>query len=317
MSTASHTPTSTRPSTAAGASHLAAAIDRPLVSTQWLADHLGSDGLVVLDATVVPSTRADGAPTFISGLDRFLVDGHIPGSVFADLVDVFSDPRGSHPFTRPDARAFEAAAGAVGVDADTTVVVYDAAVGQWASRVWWLFRAFGFDRVAVLDGGLSKWRHEERATDLGHVEPRGVVSSSAPFVATERPGAWVEKEFVSGVVDGSERATLVCGVPPKEFTGESGHRARLGHIPGSLSAPAGRLVSRATNEFLPPAQLREALAGALASDDTIVAYCNAGIAAASDALALALLGRTDVAIYDGSLNEWAADAEAPLATRLP
>jgi thiosulfate/3-mercaptopyruvate sulfurtransferase len=221
---------------------------------------------------------------------------------------VFSDPDGVYPFTRPDATAFEGAAESVGVDDRTTVVVYDAAVGQWASRVWWLFRAFGFDRVAVLDGGLAKWTAEGRGTDLGHVEP----VADASFTATERPGSWVQKDFVTGVVEGSERATLICGVPPKEFSGETGPRARRGHIPGSISAPAGRLVSRDTNEFLAPTALRDALSGALASDDRIVAYCNGGIAAASDALALALLGRTDVAIYDGSLNEWAADATAPL-----
>jgi thiosulfate/3-mercaptopyruvate sulfurtransferase len=282
------------------------------VSTQWLADHLGAEGLVVLDATVVAARGAGGEQTFESGLDRYLGGGHggghIPGAVFADLIDVFSDPSAVYPFTRPDATTFEAAAESVGIDDSVTVVVYDAAVGQWASRVWWLFRSFGFDRVAVLDGGLSKWTAEERGTDPSHVEPRAVGS----FTAIERPESWVEKDFVAGVVDGSERATLLCGVPPKEFSGETSPRSRKGHIPGSISAPAGRLVSRDTNEFLAPAELRQALAGALASDDPIVAYCNGGIAAASDALALALLGRTDVAIYDGSLNEWAADAAAPL-----
>jgi thiosulfate/3-mercaptopyruvate sulfurtransferase len=292
--------------TGTSASYLGAAIDRPLVSTQWLADHLGADGLVVLDATVIAAS-ADGKPGFLSGLDQY-VGGHIPGAVFADLIDVFSDSQGAYPFTRPDATTFEVAAESVGVDDRTTVVVYDAAVGQWASRVWWLFRAFGFDRVAVLDGGLAKWTAEGRGTDLGHVEP----VADASFTATEQPGSWVEKDFVTGVVDGSERATLICGVPPKEFSGEAGPRARRGHIPGSISAPAGRLVSRDTNEFLAPTALRDAFADALSSDDRIVAYCNGGIAAASDALALALLGRTDVAIYDGSLNEWAADAAAPL-----
>ncbi|WP_223691225.1 sulfurtransferase [Leifsonia poae] len=285
-----------------------AGLDRPLVSTQWLADHLGADGLVVLDATVVQTSRADGRTTPLSGLDQFLVDGHVPGAVFADLLDVFSDPSGPYPFTRPQIAAFEAAAASVGVDNHTTVVVYDAAVGTWAARVWWLFRAFGYDRVAVLDGGLTKWKADGRPLEVGHVEPRPVSG----FLAVERPEFWADKELVSAVVTGEQQATLVCAVPPKEFTGEAGQRARLGHIPGSLSAPAGRLVSRETNAFLPPDRLRETFAEVLASDDPIVTYCAGGIAAAADALALALLGRADVALYDGSLNEWSADADAPL-----
>jgi thiosulfate/3-mercaptopyruvate sulfurtransferase len=190
------------------------------------------------------------------------------------------------------------------------VVVYDASVSQWASRVWWLFRAFGYDRVAVLDGGITKWKAEGRATDLGHVEPR----DGAAFDAVERADSWVDKDIVTAVVAGTETATLICAVPPKEFAGETGQRSRLGHIPGSLSAPAARLVSRETNAYLPFSELRTIFADALESPDRIVVYCGGGIAAASDALALVLLGRDDVALYDGSLNEWSADADAPLVT---
>jgi thiosulfate/3-mercaptopyruvate sulfurtransferase len=289
---------------------LAAALDRPIVSTQWLADHLGSDGLVILDATVVSASRPDGRTTSLSGLDQYLVDGHVPGAVFADLLDVFSDPAGAYPFTRPDAVAFEAAAEAVGIDNETTVIVYDASVGQWASRIWWLFRAFGYDRVAVLDGGIAKWKAEGRSTELGHVQPQGGVH----FAATERAELWVDKADVAAIVDGTASGTLICAVPPKEFSGEAGQRSRPGHIPGSLSAPAGRLVSRESNTYLSVGELHAVFADALESRDRIIVYCGAGIAAASDALALTLLGRADVALYDGSLNEWVADAETPLVT---
>lgn len=285
-----------------------AALAGPTVSTQWLADHLGSDGLVVLDATVLQVARPQGGSAWLSGLDQYLVDGHVPGAVFADLLEAFSDPAGRHPFTRPDAEAFAAAALSVGVDSHTTVVVYDTAIGTWASRLWWLFRAFGHERVAVLDGGLPKWKAEDRSVEPGHVEPR-VVSS---FEVTEHPERWVDKAFVEKVVSGEEVATLICAVPPKEFSGESGPRSRLGHIPGSVSAPAARLISRETNALLAPSELRALFADALAGSDRIVTYCAGGIAAAADALALALLGRDDVALYDGSLNEWVADDDAPL-----
>jgi thiosulfate/3-mercaptopyruvate sulfurtransferase len=280
----------------------------PLVSTQWLADHLGADDLVILDATVLPFTQPNGQAGYLSGHEQYIVDGHLPGAVFADLTEVFSDPAGAYPFTRPSAELFEQAASSVGVSNDSTVVVYDNVVGQWASRVWWLFRAFGYDNVAVLDGGLVKWRAEERQTDIGHVEP-----VAAAFRAQERPELWVDKGFVRSVVDGTATAALVCGSPAADFTGEGSTRARPGHIPGSISAPASRLVDRATNAYLSEDALRSAFAPVL-NDERIVTYCGGGIAAASDALALTLLGHRKVAIYDGSLSEWAADSDAPLVT---
>ena len=280
----------------------------PLVSTQWLADHLGADGLLVVDASVVGFTRPDGRGGFLSGHEQYILEGHVPGALFADLIEEFSDPDGPYPFTRPDAERFAGAAGAIGIDDATTVIVYDSAVGQWASRVWWLFRAFGYDRVAVLDGGLTKWRAEGRAIELGHVEPAPAV-----FTAVERPELWADKADVEAVVSGERAAALVCSTPPKEFTGETSSRVRAGHIPGSISAPAGFLVDRDTNAVLDADALRARFAPALGAPQ-IITYCGGGIAAASAALALTLLGDTSVAVYDASLNEWAADPEAPLET---
>jgi thiosulfate/3-mercaptopyruvate sulfurtransferase len=279
----------------------------PTVSTQWLADYLGSEKLVVLDATVLPFAAPDGKPGFLTGHEEYLVSGHIPGAFFADLIEEFSDTDSKLPFTHQEASAFAAAAGAVGVDNETSVVIYDASVGQWASRLWWLFRAFGYDRVAVLDGGYKKWVAEGRPTDVGHVQP-----AAATFVADERPELWVTKSDIQDILDGKTSAALVCGVPPKEFTGEEGSRKRKGHIPNSVSVPAGRLVDRETNAVLSEDALRAAFGPAF-DEERIVTYCNAGIAASADALALTLLGHRNVAIYDGSLSEWSADELAPLA----
>ncbi|WP_298228945.1 rhodanese-like domain-containing protein, partial [Gryllotalpicola sp.] len=137
--------------------------DSPLVTSDWLAAHRGSDNLVVLDATVLVVPGFNGQSAYLSGDEQYLVTGHIPGAVFADVMEVFSDPEGEYPFTRPSRGQFEHAARTVGVDSDSAVVVYDNAVGQWASRLWWLFRAFGYDDVRVLDGGLKKWVAEGRA----------------------------------------------------------------------------------------------------------------------------------------------------------
>lgn len=283
-------------------------LSSPIVSTQWLADHLGGDDLVVLDATVLVAALPNGTPGYLSGHEQYLVEGHIPAAVFADLLEVFSDPNGRYPFTRPSAELFAIAAGSIGVGNDSAVVVYDSAVGQWASRIWWLFRAFGYDNVAVLDGGLAKWLREERDVEVGHVEPTVAV-----FEPSERPELWVDKAYVESILAGGANAALVCGLPPQEFSGDAGHRPRLGHIPGSLSVPAGRLVNRESNAFLARNELASTFAPVL-DQERIVTYCAGGVAAASDALALTLAGHRNVAIYDGSLNEWTADANAPIAT---
>lgn len=279
-----------------------------LVSTQWLADHLGADGLLVVDATVASHVLPDGRVGYLSGHEQYLLEGHVPGAVFADLIDDFSDPQGAYPFTRPDAERFAAAAGALGVGPTTSVVVYDRAVGQWASRLWWLLRAFGFDRVALLDGGITKWAAEQRELALGHVTPTPAVFRAAP-----RGELWAEKADVEAVVRGERAAALVCSTPPKEFTGESAPRARAGHIPGSSSVPAAFLVDRERNTVLDAERLRERFAPALGAP-SIITYCGGGIAAAASAFALTLLGERSVAVYDGSLNEWAADPAAPLIT---
>ena len=297
--------TSPLASAAAPSAALAAGLDGPLVSTQWLADHLGADGLVVLDATMVPSAGPDGRPVYVSGHDRFVADGRIPGAVFADLLETFSDPTGRFPFTRPQPEAFEAAVAALGIGAETTVVVADAAVGQWAARLWYLFRSFGHDRVAVLDGGVTAWRAEGRPLERGH-EPGMAATGGAPLVARPRAGFWVSTEEVAAIVAGDLPGALVCGTPPRDFAAR--------HIPGSLSAPAVRLVERETNTLLPEDELRALLADVLDAPGPIVVYCGAGIAAAADALALLVLGRADVLLYDGSLSEWVADPTAPVAS---
>jgi thiosulfate/3-mercaptopyruvate sulfurtransferase len=285
------------------------ALPSPLFSAQWLADHLGADELVVVDASVVSYTQPNGSPASLSGHEQYIAEGHVPGAVFADLIEEFSDPRGPHPFTRPDAARFAAAAGALGIGPDVTVVVYDTALGQWASRFWWLLRAFGHDAAAVLDGGLTAWRADDRPLQLSHVEP-----SPAVFATAERSNAWADKAEVERVVAGEIDAALVCSIPPKEFTGElPSPRRRPGVIPGSRSLPAAHLVDRTTRTALPDAELRAHLAPILDAP-RIVTYCHGGIAAAAAALQLVRLGEAHVAVYHGSLAEWSADPDAPLVS---
>ena len=287
--------------------------DSPLVTTQWLADHLGADGLVVLDATALKVTGFNGVDAYVSGEEQYLVDGHIPGAVFADLFEDFSDPEGEYPFSRPSAKHFERAAQAHGVDNDTAVVVYDTADAIWAARLWWLFRSFDFE-VRVLDGGLAKWRAEGRPVDTGDVRPR----RAGEFSAYPDETAWADKRDIEAVLAGDgDGAVLLCALPAREFAGEGSGALRLGHIPGSVSVPASQLIDGRTNAYLRPEGLREVLGGVAAAESPIIAYCRSGIASTSGALALRLLGRTDVKVYDASLNEWVADPSVPLATSAP
>jgi thiosulfate/3-mercaptopyruvate sulfurtransferase len=274
----------------------------PLVSTQWLADHLGGENLVVLDATVL-SVEGGG---HVAGDEEYLVHGHVPGAYSADLIEQFSNAEAPLSFTRPSREQFERVAGEHGISNQSTVIVYDTAFGAWASRLWWLLRSFGHDDVAVLDGGLTQWRNEGRQLETGYTAP-----VTRTFVAEERPGYWADKRDVEAVAAGTRPGALVCAVPAKEFSGEAPVRRREGHIPGSVSVPARSLIDPETRRLLEPELLAERL-GPVASGGPVILYCAAGIAATTDALALTLLGHTGIAVYDGSLNEWSSDPDAAL-----
>ncbi|TDN43675.1 rhodanese-like domain-containing protein [Curtobacterium flaccumfaciens] len=158
---------------------MAPVLTSPLVSTQWLADHLGADELVVLDASV--HAEGTGLDTmWHTAQDTYEQRGHVPGARYADLVEAFSTPQADVPFTRPGAERFEAAARDLGVTNTSTVVVYDDSLGEWSARLWWIFRSFGFDSVAVLDGGFTKWRDEGRPVRVGALRTPARRTSGAP-----------------------------------------------------------------------------------------------------------------------------------------
>lgn len=288
------------------------ALDLPadLVSTDWLAAHLGDPGLVVLDASVLGTETAVGF-RWLSGLDEYLIEGHVPGAVFADLLEEFSDPDGAFSFTRPDLSRLERAAREVGIDDEVAVVVYDSSIGQWAARLWWLLASAGVDRVAILDGGLARWRADGRAVESGFESPR----AAGPLTLRAREGFWADEREVRRIVAGDADAALVCALPPSDFRGETGRRPRRGHIPGSVNVPVGSVVDRESRTLLHGAELEARLAPATADGASrVVVYCGGGIAAAGTGFALRRAGHADVAVYDGSLDEWTANPDAPLVT---
>ncbi|MBC7723133.1 MAG: hypothetical protein H7146_00055 [Burkholderiaceae bacterium] len=266
----------------------------PVVSTQWLADHLGADRLVVVDTTVIPGALSTpGSLSWASGADRFAA-GQVPGAVFADLLGTFAGPDGGAPFARPSATRFEAATSALGIDNATTVIVYDAADGRWACRLWWLFRTFGYDSVAVLDGGLPSWTAEGRTLGTGLSVPH-----PSTFTAHPREHLWVDRAYVDSVVAGLTDAALLGTNVPAD-----GALARPVRVPGSVEIAAADLVAAGSGEFLGERMLRERLAPALGR--RVVAFGSTG--AVTAALALALIGEHDVALFDGAPYGWMAEA---------
>ena len=282
-------------------------LPQPLVETEWLESMLGSEGLRILDCSVVMRHLDDGTYTF-SGAREEWEQGHIPGSVFVDVLEELKDRASPLPMMLPPAEEFAAAMGALGVGNDTSVVLYDRGNHAWAARVWWMLRVFGHDRAAVLNGGFRKWVAEGRP-----VADEPIPFAAATFVPRFRPELVADKAEVQRAVRAKD-AVLVNALTPEEFRGEAKTRfPRAGRIAGSVNVYCESLVDPATYALLPPEELRKRFeaAGALGGGRTIT-YCGAGIAASCDALALAALGVPNVAVYDGSLAEWTGDPELPM-----
>ncbi|MGE0153949.1 MAG: sulfurtransferase [Reyranellaceae bacterium] len=280
-----------------------------LVDTAWLAAHLTAPGLRLFDCTT--HLRPDPARVYRAEDARAEYRaGHIPGAAYIDLQGEFSDPASELRFTLPQPPDFAAAAGALGIGEDCDVVLYSATSPMWATRVWWMLRAMGFDRVAVLDGGLAKWQAEGRALESGDRRHQ-----PAKFTPRPRPHLVADKHRVLAAIDdGATRILNALTQGQHAGNPKSVNYGRPGHIAGSVCVPAMGLV-REDGTLRPPDELRQSFAQAgIAPQDRVVAYCGGGIAATLDAFALALLGNEKVAVYDNSLSEWATDPSLPMRT---
>ena len=279
------------------------------VGPRWLHDHLNDENLVVVDATNHLPVPTDGPYVPESGAQTYRAE-HIPGALFADLLGDFADPAAAEPWTAPDHERFAAAAGALGIGDGATVVVYDQHDGFWATRFWWHLRYEGFDQVTVLDGGLPAWK-------AAGFEITDVVPEPTPrtFTGTRRPGLIRSTDEVAANLD-DEGTVLVNVLDEATYRGEVDTYARRGHIPGSINLPVFTLRDPASGALRPVEELRAEFesAGLLDTDMRVVTYCGGGIAATGVAHALALAGRDDVAIYDGSMTAWAGNPELPLVT---
>jgi thiosulfate/3-mercaptopyruvate sulfurtransferase len=274
-----------------------------LVSTKWLGERLRRLDIALVDASVGKPLGNDEA--WLSDRSAFEAR-RIPGARFADLVSDFSDPEGRYTFMRPTVTRFASAAGAIGLTNRQHIVLYDNSTGIWAARLWWLFKAFGHDKVSVLDGGLKAWLADSGSLERGPCDFR-----PTDFAASERPGFFVEQAEVLAIVEGRAKGRLVCVLRSEVFAGVEQRYSRPGHIPSSVNFPYVELL-RPDNRLLPDSALRNALAPLIASDERILLYCGGGVTAAGTALVLTLLGARNVSIYDGSLSEWSADPGVPM-----
>jgi len=274
---------------------------RWLVTTEWLAQRLAALDTVVVDGSFyLPALQRDAGAEYLAG--------HIPGAVRFD-IDAIADHSNPLPHMLPSAEAFAQAVGDLGVGTGDFVVVYDTRGVVSAARVWWTFRAFGHDAIAVLDGGLPKWEAEGRPLESGEAKP-----ARRAFRATPRPERVRDLAAMRDNVTARREQVLDARSAGRFTATEPEPRAGLrgGHIPGSLNLPSDTLL-RPDGTLLSPVELRKRFeAAGIDFARPVTTTCGSGITASVLAFALHLLGHQGVAVYDGSWTEWGGRADTPV-----
>jgi len=272
-----------------------------LASTDWLAQHLGSPGLAIVDASWhLPATGRNGAEEFLTQ--------HIPHAVHFD-IDAIADTSSALPHMLPDAIAFSSAVRKLGIGDGMKIVVYDSVGLFSAPRVWWTFRVFGVRDVVILDGGLPKWLAENRPVEDGPARPQprhftaridhGLVASMSDMRAASQNGSLQ-------IVDARSAARF----QGDEIEPRPGLRS--GHIPGSRNLPWSELVQDGRLRPVPELESAFAKAGVDTAKPALTT-CGSGVSASILSFALANAGHDIAPVYDGSWSEWGQASDRPVA----
>ena len=275
-----------------------------IVNTAWLAEHMNAPDLVILDGSWhLPTANRNPKA-------EYLVE-HIPGAIFFDIDDL-SDEKSSLPHMLPSTIKFASRMKKMGIGDGMRIVVYDTHGLFSAARVWWTFRAMGHEDVAVLDGGLKKWKAEGRPLEDGPPITR------SPRHYTPRANRQIIRdldEMKALLAKGGMQ--LVDARPAGRFAGtepEPRPGLRGGHIPGSRNVPSPQILN--ADGTLKTAEALTALFKSAGIDPAqpVVTTCGSGVTASMLSLALAVLGQTHAAVYDGSWAEWGQDNGLPIET---
>jgi len=274
----------------------------PLVSTEWLAEHLSDDQLVVLDGSFkLPGVTPDAREDYEAR--------HIPGARFFD-IDAIADGSSRLPHMLPSPVEFGKAVEALGISNDSFIVVYDTPGLMSAGRVWWTFRVFGHERVAILDGGLRAWLAEGRP-----VTAEKSATTPGSFKAVFDATRVVSKEQVLENVRTARRPLIDARSAARFNAVEKEARAglRSGHIPGSINLPFNLLTDPETGKLKPVAEITKLFrAAGLDMSKPVIASCGSGVTACALVFGMYLAGKDDVSVYDGAWTDWGMPGDTPV-----
>ncbi|NDK34608.1 3-mercaptopyruvate sulfurtransferase [Rhodovulum sulfidophilum] len=279
---------------------------KTLVSTDWLAAHLNDPDLRILDASCRPVFPTDTPRDPVAEYQA----AHIPGARFFD-IDEISDQRSDLPHMAPPPEKFISRLRAMGVGDGHQVVVYDSAGLFSAARVWWTFRLMGKTDIAVLDGGLPKWRAEERPVeDMPPIvrDRHMTVQRQAGLIKDVTQVAAASKLGDYEIVD-ARGASRFEGTDPEPRPG-----LRSGHIPGSKNVPFATLLNADGTMKSPEALKAVFEAAGVDLRKPVITSCGSGVTAAILSLALEVIGHRNHSLYDGSWSEWGMYGDLPVET---